>query len=103
MPANVGRLQSRIVAECVNIGWALADRDVLALPDFIANADGVICAAVEYRSRTEKPALALIDEEIRAKTKAVLDEVRRWRCLPRIAAISTCHRESAPDDAAAAV
>jgi glutamate dehydrogenase (NAD(P)+) len=91
---NVARLQTRIVAEGANIPLsaeaeqALADRGVLVLPDFIANAGGVICAAVEYRGGTEGAALAFIDEKIRANTKAVLDEVRRSRLLPRAAATS---------------
>jgi glutamate dehydrogenase (NAD(P)+) len=91
---NVARLQTRIVAEGANIPLsaeaeqALADRGVLVLPDFIANAGGVICAAVEYRGGTEGAALALIDEKIRANTKAVLDVVRRMAVLPRAAATS---------------
>jgi glutamate dehydrogenase (NAD(P)+) len=91
---NVARLQTRIVAEGANIPLsteaekALSDRGVLVLPDFIANAGGVICAAVEYRGGSESAALAFIDEKIRANTKAVLEEVRRTGVLPRIAATS---------------
>ena len=91
---NVSRLQTRLVAEGANIPCtaeaeqALAARGVLVLPDFIANAGGVICAAVEYRGGTEAAALALIDEKIRANTEAMLDEVRRTDALPRTAALS---------------
>ena len=52
---NVARLQTRLVAQGANIPCsmeaeqALAARGVLVLPDFIANAGGVICAAIEYR------------------------------------------------------
>ncbi|MGC2203613.1 MAG: Glu/Leu/Phe/Val dehydrogenase, partial [Stellaceae bacterium] len=69
---NVARLQTRIVAEGANIPCTveaeqvLAERGVLVLPDFIANAGGVICAAIEYRGGTEAAALALIEEKIRA-------------------------------------
>jgi len=91
---NVTRLQTRIVAEGANIPLSaeaeqvLASRDVLVLPDFIANAGGVICAAVEYRGGSEAAALGFIDEKIRANTKAVLDEVRRAGVLPHTAATS---------------
>jgi glutamate dehydrogenase (NAD(P)+) len=61
---------------------------VLVLPDFIANAGGVICAAIEYRGGTETATLALIAKKIRANTEAVLDEVRRTGALPRTAAVS---------------
>jgi glutamate dehydrogenase (NAD(P)+) len=91
---NVARLQTRLVAEGANIPLsaeaeaALAARGVLVLPDFIANAGGVICAAIEYRGGTETAALAYIDEKIRANTKAVLDEGRRTGALPRKAAMA---------------
>jgi glutamate dehydrogenase (NAD(P)+) len=61
---------------------------VLVLPDFIANAGGVICAAIEYRGGTEAAALAYIEERIRANTEAVLDEVQRTGALPRTAALA---------------
>ena len=91
---NLARLQTRIIAEGANIPLsaeaeqALAGRGVLVLPDFIANAGGVICAAIEYRGGSESAALVLVDEKIRANTKAVLDEVRRTGVLPRTAATS---------------
>jgi glutamate dehydrogenase/leucine dehydrogenase len=91
---NVARLQARLVAEGANIPLteeaeqALASRGVLVLPDFIANAGGVICAAVEYRGGTETAALALIDEKIRANTEAMLGEVQRSGALPRSASMS---------------
>jgi glutamate dehydrogenase (NAD(P)+) len=52
---NVARLPTKLVAQGANIPStqeaeaALAGRGVLGLPDFIANAGGVICAAIEYR------------------------------------------------------
>lgn len=92
--ANVDRLKTRIVAEGANIPCtpeaeqALAKRDVLVLPDFIANAGGVICAAIEYQRGTEAQAFAAIDERIRANTHAVLGEARRTNAVPRAAATS---------------
>jgi glutamate dehydrogenase (NAD(P)+) len=91
---NVAGLKARLVVEGANIPCtaeaedALAARGVLVLPDFIANAGGVICAAVEYRGGTEAAALALIDEKIRANTGTMLDQVRRTGALPRTAALS---------------
>ncbi|MGE5268845.1 MAG: Glu/Leu/Phe/Val family dehydrogenase [Thiohalocapsa sp.] len=90
---NVGRLRARIVAEGANIPCsaeaeaALAKRGVLVLPDFIANAGGVICAAVEYRGGTETSAFAAIDEKIRTNTHAVLERVAAG-ALPRAAAMA---------------
>jgi glutamate dehydrogenase (NAD(P)+) len=92
--ANVDRLDARIVAEGANIPLSheaermLHGRGVLVLPDFIANAGGVICAAVEYRGGSEGSAFALIDEKIRANMRAVLDAARRDDLLPREAALA---------------
>ena len=49
----------------------------MVIPDFIANAGGVICAAVEYRGGTQKSAFDYIDERIRANTSLVLEETKR--------------------------
>ena len=92
--ANVARLNTRLVAQGANIPCtteaeqALAARGVLVLPDFIANAGGVICAAIEYHGGTQAQAFATIDEKIRVNTQAVLDEARRTKSLPRTAAVS---------------
>jgi glutamate dehydrogenase (NAD(P)+) len=51
---NVDRLSTRLVLQGANIPFSseaeqiLHERGVLVVPDFIANAGGVICAAVEY-------------------------------------------------------
>ena len=95
---NVARLHTRLVAQGANIPFTpeaeaqLHKRGVLVLPDFIANAGGVICAAVEYHGGTESAALATIVEKIAANTRAVLDEVKRTGALPRAAAVALAER-----------
>ena len=71
---------------------ALYERGVLVIPDFIANAGGVICASVEYQGGTQRAALDYIDERIRANVRAVLEESRRRKALPRAAAIALAER-----------
>jgi glutamate dehydrogenase/leucine dehydrogenase len=89
---NVERLKTRLVLQGANIPCtpaaeqALHERGVLVLPDFIANAGGVICAAVEYAGGSEHRAMATIEEKIRANSLAVLEAAGRERCLPRAAA-----------------
>jgi glutamate dehydrogenase/leucine dehydrogenase len=91
---NAQRLRARLVAEGANIPVtaeaedALHARGVLVLPDFIANAGGVICAAVEYHGGSEAAALATIDEKIRRNVRHVLDEARRQGTAPRAAAVA---------------
>jgi glutamate dehydrogenase (NAD(P)+) len=90
---NAGQLRARLVLEGANIPFTagaermLHDRGVLVVPDFIANAGGVICAALEYAGATRAAALSAIEEKIRANTEAVLGAARERRVLPREAAI----------------
>ena len=89
---NVERLKTRLVLQGANIPFTpgaektLARKGVLVVPDFIANAGGVICAAMEYAGATQSAAFAAIDEKIRANTEAVLAEVKAKGVLPREAA-----------------
>jgi glutamate dehydrogenase (NAD(P)+) len=90
---EAARLQARLVVPGANIAVTaeaerrLAARGVLCLPDFIANAGGVICAAMEWRGATEAAAFAAIEERIRANTEAVLGAVQSRGVLPREAAV----------------
>jgi len=95
---NVARLRTKLVAQGANIPCTqeaealLHRRGVLCLPDFIANAGGVICAAVEYHGGTEQQALATIDEKIRGNVHAMLDEMKHSGSLPRVAAMDMAKR-----------
>jgi glutamate dehydrogenase (NAD(P)+) len=95
---NVSRLRARLVPQGANIPCtpeaeqALHERGVLVVPDFIANAGGVICASIEYRGGTQSAAFDYIDERIRANTRAVLEESRRAKTLPRAAAMALAER-----------
>jgi len=61
---NVGRLKARLVLQGANIPFtpgaeqALHERGVLVIPDFIANAGGVICAALELATARVKRAMS---------------------------------------------
>lgn len=99
---NVRRLNIRLMLQGANIPCtpdaeaALHARGVLVVPDFIANAGGVICAAVEYRGGTERAAFDHIDERIRANTRLVLEEAKKSGALPRTAALAIAeHRVKA--------
>jgi glutamate dehydrogenase (NAD(P)+) len=90
---NVERLRATLVLQGANIPFtagaekALHDRGVLVIPDFIANAGGVICAAMEYRGATESQAFQAIEEKIRANVEAVVSEAKLTQVPPRDAAM----------------
>ena len=92
--ANVSRLKTRLIIEGANIPITpaaermLHERGVLCVPDFIANAGGVICAAVEYRGGSQSEAFAVIEEKLRRNTEEVLAMARERGILPREAAVN---------------
>jgi glutamate dehydrogenase (NAD(P)+) len=91
---NVARLKTKLVAQGANIPFTpeaekiLHDRGTLVLPDFITNAGGVICAAVEYHGGTQAQALEAIEEKIRRNTEEVLASAKNANLLPRQAAVA---------------
>jgi glutamate dehydrogenase (NAD(P)+) len=91
---NVGRLRAKLVLQGANIPAtaaaeeAMHERNILSVPDFIANAGGVITAAVEYQGGTERAAFDAVAEKIAANTRTVLAQARKQRIMPREAAVA---------------
>jgi glutamate dehydrogenase (NAD(P)+) len=91
---NAGSVRARLVLQGANIpatGEAeriLHERGVLVVPDFIANAGGVICASVEYHGGTEAGANAAIVEKISRNAGETLERSLRDGILPRQAAMA---------------
>ena len=89
---TVGQLKARLVVQGANIPVtkeaerALHERGVLSVPDFIANAGGVICASVEYHGGTASLAFGTIEEKVRHNTRAVLEASRAQAIAPHKAA-----------------
>ncbi len=90
---NVARLQAKLVLQGANIPFtaaaehAAAGLGITVVPDFIANAGGVICAAMEYSGAAREAAFAAIAEKVRANTRAVLAAAGAHSVLPREAAL----------------
>lgn len=90
---NAGRLRTKLIIEGANIPctpaaeeW-LHRRGVLCLPDFIANAGGVICAAMEYHGASEAAVMDAIAAKLRRNGAEVLEAVASRGILPREAAL----------------
>lgn len=92
--ANAPRLQCKVVLQGANIPVTaraervLHDRGILSIPDFVANAGGVICAAVEYRGGTQKSAFETIEEKIGENTREVLQLAKAHSQIPAEAALA---------------
>jgi glutamate dehydrogenase (NAD(P)+) len=91
---NQDKVKAKLIVPGANIGVTeeaeaiLHERGVLCIPDFIANAGGVICAALEYRGGTQAQAFPVIEEKIRANTAEILKDVKQNSVLPREAAVA---------------
>lgn len=76
---NVKLMQAKMVAQGANIPCTpgaeryLHERGVMCLPDFIVNAGGVICAAMEYHGASESRAMDRIEKTLRMNTAHILD------------------------------
>lgn len=95
---NVERLRTRLVIQGANIPVTpeaerrLHKQGVLCVPDFIANAGGVICAAMEYRGASQAEAFQIIQEKVYRNTEQVLTEAKEKNILPREAAVELAVR-----------
>ena len=90
---NVGHLRTKLIVQGANIPITheaetmLSKQGILYVPDFIANAGGVICAAMEFHGANESAALATIEEKVRRNTELVLTRAKEENIEPRQAAI----------------
>jgi glutamate dehydrogenase (NAD(P)+) len=91
---NQATVKAELIVPGANIGITdeaelmLHERGVLCVPDFIANAGGVICAAFEYGGGTQGQVFQTIDEKIRGNTAEMLERMKLGRILPREAAVA---------------
>lgn len=79
---NVAAVKARVIIQGANIPLTeeaesqLHRKGVLVIPDIVANAGGVICAAVEYAGGRQREALRRIGETLRHNTKLLLDQIQ---------------------------
>lgn len=91
---NVGSVKAKVILQGANIPVTaeaeefLHRRGILSVPDFIANAGGVICAAVEFHGGSQTAAFAEIEEKIRRNTREVLQRARTNNEQPRTSAVA---------------
>jgi leucine dehydrogenase len=110
---SVPQLRCRAIAGAANnqlaadhVGELLAARGILWVPDFVANAGGVVNIAVELEPEGYDPARA--ETRVRAiadTVRAVLDHAEATGTTPLAAAMEIAHRrveEAASPDSAAA-
>ncbi|MDO8746748.1 MAG: Glu/Leu/Phe/Val dehydrogenase, partial [Thermodesulfovibrionales bacterium] len=86
---NANDIKAKLVLEGANIPTTTEAEDILykkgivVVPDFIANAGGVIMAAMEYARKIEKEAFEAIATRIKTNTKLILEQSKTENSLPR--------------------
>jgi glutamate dehydrogenase (NAD(P)+) len=89
---NVERLNCKLVVQGANVPVTpeaernMFERGVVSVPDFIANAGGVIAAAVEFDGGVKTTALAAIEEKVGGNTRLTLQRAREMKISPLQAA-----------------
>ncbi|MGV7222232.1 MAG: Glu/Leu/Phe/Val family dehydrogenase [Nitrospinales bacterium] len=91
--ANQHLLNTKLVLEGANIpitheaAKQMHERGVMIIPDVIANAGGVICAATEYQKLTETIAFERVKATISDNTREVLRRTQDEKIPPHEAAL----------------
>ena len=90
---NVNKVKAKIIAEGSNIPIPhiiekkLYKKGVLIVPDFVANAGGVISSYVEYVGGKAEEMFKLVEEKITRNTKIVLDQSKIFEMDTRSTAL----------------
>ncbi len=90
---NVDKLKSKIVVEAANIPTTPKMEDImhkngiLVVPDFVANAGGVISSYAEYKGENPTRMFQMVEKKIKKNTKMVLENAGKERIKPRDAAM----------------
>ena len=89
---EVDKVKAKLIVEGSNIPMTqeveecLADRGITIIPDFVANAGGVISSYVEYIEGSEKDMFKMVEEKLTKNTKTVLERAGE-KNYTRIAAL----------------
>ncbi len=91
--SNVDKVRAKVVVEASNLPMspemeeALFNRGVLVVPDFVANAGGVISSYAEYRGYNPKQMFKTVETKLRRNARLVLEASRKKGLTPRAVAM----------------
>lgn len=91
---DVDRVRARLIVEGSNIPMSeqteefLHHKGVLVVPDFVANAGGVISSYVEYTGGTAEEMFKLVQKKIVKNTQMVLEQSEKSALPPRKVAMN---------------
>jgi len=95
---DVKKIKATLIVEGSNIPMDLETeqklhkKGVLVIPDFVANAGGVISSYVEYIGGKPEQMFKMVEEKITKNTKAVLNLAKKNKICPRVAAMELAQK-----------
>ena len=90
---NLNKIKAKIIVEGANIPIPpeieekLHKKGILVVPDFVANAGGVISSYAEYKGHYPKYMFAIVERKIKKNVKLVLEKADKKGIKPRDAAL----------------
>jgi glutamate dehydrogenase (NAD(P)+) len=90
---NVDKIKAKCIVEAANIPMTydleevLHKKGILIVPDFVANAGGVISSYVEHIGGKPEQMWKMVEEKIIRNTRIVLEQAKREKIKPRDAAL----------------
>ncbi len=90
---NKAKIKAKIIIEGSNIPMSAETEDflfrkgVIIVPDFVANAGGVISSYAEYKEFSAKKMFQLVEQKVSKATEAVLSRSLKLKKNPRVVAI----------------
>ncbi|PIN76147.1 glutamate dehydrogenase [Candidatus Woesearchaeota archaeon CG10_big_fil_rev_8_21_14_0_10_37_12] len=91
---DVSKIKAKLIVQGSNIPTSmeceelLSKQGVLVVPDFVANAGGVISSYVEFIDGIPDDMWKLVEEKISKNTKLVLEKSKADHVIPRVAAMT---------------
>jgi glutamate dehydrogenase (NAD(P)+) len=95
---DVDAINAKVIVQGSNIPMSekteemLHNRGILIVPDFVANAGGVISSYVEYIGGNEKKMFTMVKEKIKKNTSLVLTTAKKNKTYPRRAALAIAEK-----------
>ena len=95
---NYKKVRSKIIVEGANIPIKpeieekLHKKGVLVVPDFIANAGGVISSYAEYKGKNPKDMFDLVEKKIIKNTRLILEKSKKEKISPRKAGLKIAYQ-----------
>ena len=95
---DISKVKAKMIVEGSNIPMSheteelLVKKGILIIPDFVANAGGVISSYAEYKGLSEREMFKLVEEKIAKNTELVLKEMKNHKNCARCAAMDIAEK-----------